>query len=135
MTDSLSLGGLTLTRSQGGVDVRASTSPTSIRLQAADLPEIVTFLIEGSNNDATRAALDDTVEVLNNLTDAAFLLVHQVMKGFRTDAEVIMTRFALEDAIALLRDHGKAPEGCDKCGSRNPESSPWHANNCLKEAP
>lgn len=70
------------------------------------------------------------VDVLDSLVDTTFLLVHLVEKGYRTDEQVAVVRIVLKDAMAVLREQGEVSDGCDKCGSRHPESSNWHASHC-----
>lgn len=77
--------------------------------------------------------LDEALEQLDSLTDSTFLLIHALDKGFRTDDLKALVRLHLQDAVALLRSHNAtaiAADGCEQCGSRDPESSVWHANHC-----
>lgn len=85
--------------------------------------------------EETKAALTDALEALDLLTDASFLLLHQISKGYRTEQQEEVVKWAVDDAIATLQKHGRTYDGCTQCGSAHPESSPWHATHCLRSTP
>jgi hypothetical protein len=72
----------------------------------------------------------DALDALDRLADTTFLLVHLVEKGYRTDDQVAVVRLALQEAMWVLKARGVTPDGCEKCGSRHPDSSAWHKTHC-----
>lgn len=78
---------------------------------------------------------ETALELLDDLTDRTFMLYHRLLKGFNYDEELLIVKWTLEESIAFLKQIGKIREGCERCGSRQPETSHWHNAHCLADDP
>lgn len=130
MNDTIMIRGVSHAWCYGCTD-ECAWGPCPVVDETRDItPERLGVEMADAAYEDVKAQLDDVLKVLDSLTDVTFLLVHQVMKGYKTDDQVTVTRIILEDAMQVLRDHNVAPFGCTECGSRDPNSSPYHANHC-----